>query len=84
MPQTALVSGNWKLLRDWDAGTVQLFNLAEDIGESKDLSKSNPEKYGEMVALMEQRLKETGAQLPVPNPDYDPANQSTPRRRRNR
>jgi arylsulfatase A-like enzyme len=82
-PQTAVIAGSWKLLKDWETGTCQLFNLADDISEKNDLSKSNPEKVAEMMALMEQRLKETDAQLPTVNPDYDPSAQSQQRQRRN-
>ena len=72
VPQTALISNHWKLLKDWDAGTTKLFNLKTDIGETKDLSMEEPEQFKQMVATMEKRLEETKAQLPTENPDYDP------------
>jgi len=81
-PQTALIAGHWKLLKDWESDTVQLFNLSEDLGEQNDRSKSNPEKLNEMVSLMDQRLKETDAQLPAENPDYDPDTEPQQRKRR--
>lgn len=70
-PQTALISNGWKLFRDWDAGTTKLFNLNTDIGETKDLSSEEPGIFRKMVAAMDKRLEETGAQLPAENPDYD-------------
>ncbi len=39
--------GNWKWV-DMEDGKGGLFNLAEDIGESKDLSQSDPDKLAEM------------------------------------
>ncbi|NNJ71229.1 MAG: sulfatase-like hydrolase/transferase [Kiritimatiellales bacterium] len=81
-PQTALISDEWKLLKDWDAGTSKLFNLDTDIGETKDRSREEPERYAAMVQQMDQRLKETNAQLPTSNPNYDPTATQTTRRRR--
>ncbi len=82
-PQTALISNHWKLLRDWDAGTDQLYNLQSDIGEKTDLSAKEPEVFKKMVAAMETRLEETEAQMPTKNPDYDPSAESQ-REKKNR
>ena len=71
-PQSAIISNHWKLLKDWETGSYHLFNLTEDLGEKEDRSKSNPDKLQEMVSLLDLRLKMTDAQLPSPNPDYDP------------
>lgn len=79
-PQTALIACNWKLLKDWDEGTYKLYNLKNDLSESKDLSSTELKKFHSMVKAMEMRLKETGAQLLKENADYDPA--TAPKRRR--
>lgn len=71
-PQTALVSGDWKLLKDWESGTCELFNLKTDIGEQTDLSAHEPKRFAAMYETLKTRLVETGAQLPTENPDYDP------------
>ncbi|MDP6361433.1 MAG: hypothetical protein QF473_40360, partial [Planctomycetota bacterium] len=43
-----------------------------DIGESKDLAKTNPEKTQELLKHLEQWRKETGAPIPTEaNPNYD-------------
>jgi hypothetical protein len=55
------------------------------LGEQTDLSKKESARFKTMVAAMEQRLKETNAQRPTENPDYDPdAVHQQPRQRRNR
>jgi len=47
--QAAVRKGNWKV--DMLAGAApQLFNLAEDIGEAKDLASAQPEKLRELKA----------------------------------
>ena len=69
VPQTALVSGHWKLLKDWETGTYKLFDLQADLGEQNDLSAKEPEVFNKMRMEMEQRLQDVNAQLPVKNPD---------------
>ena len=81
-PQTALISGHWKLLKDWETGTTRLFNLKTDIGEQTDLSKSNPDKLKDWVERMDQRLEETAAQLPTGNPGYKSSSEVQRRRRK--
>jgi arylsulfatase A-like enzyme len=76
VPQTALVMGDWKLLRNWEEGSDKLYNLKSDIGESTDLSSKEPEMLKRMIAGMEARLTETKAQLPEANPDYNPNTES--------
>ncbi|HCM74873.1 MAG TPA: sulfatase, partial [Cytophagales bacterium] len=44
--------GNWKLVNlqpPLDNKKLMLFNVAEDLGETKDLSKNNPEKFEELL-----------------------------------
>lgn len=58
--QRALRHGNWKLVRydsaadDGDAGVAtptKLYNLADDIGESRDLAAAQPEKVKELETI---------------------------------
>ncbi|CAA6690291.1 MULTISPECIES: sulfatase [unclassified Lentimonas] len=72
-PQSALILGDYKVLYDWESQSIQLFNLKDDLGETKDLSKSMPDKTQEMINLLHDRLKAIDASLPTPNPDYDPS-----------
>lgn len=77
---TYVVNDPWKLIRRYGRGEnrsdkFELFNIKEDIGETKDLSQSNPEKVKELAKLIERNNHETGQLLPKLNPDYDPAAQ---------
>ncbi|MDP2336245.1 MAG: sulfatase [Bacteroidota bacterium] len=47
----AIRKGDWKLLKHRDHPDVELYNLAEDIGEQNDLSKARPEKVKELQQL---------------------------------
>ncbi len=50
-----------------------LFHLKDDLGETTDLSKSQPEKAEELRQQLLVWQKETGAVIPsLPNPDFDP------------
>jgi arylsulfatase A-like enzyme len=46
--QWALRQGNWKLVKIGAKKEVQLFDLATDIGESKDLAAQKPELVNEL------------------------------------
>ncbi len=61
--QCLLIKGDWKITNisyPFDETAFALYNLAEDLGESNDLSKSNPKKFGEMMKEWEVFKKKTG------------------------
>lgn len=50
--QCLLIKGNWKITnikRPFDETAFALYNLSHDLGETTDLSKSNPKKFTEMM-----------------------------------
>lgn len=72
-PGGAIRDGDYKLLEYFENGTVQLFNLANDIGEQKDLSKIEIQKTKKLTDKLHQWRKDVDAQMMKPNPGYDPA-----------
>ncbi len=62
LPTSAIRLGDYKLIKDLNSGEMRLFNLVEDIGESKDLSKSMPDKAAELSRKLTDYLKEVGAE----------------------
>jgi arylsulfatase A-like enzyme len=75
-PSVSVHQNDWKLIRVFHAGEngdhrYHLFNLANDIGETKNLAKSNPEKVQQLDALITDFLADTGAVTPIPNPNFD-------------
>ena len=80
-PCGAVRAGKWKLIEYFEDGRGELYDLAEDIGEAKDLAKTNPAKAAELRALLKAWRKRVGAKMPTPNPDYDPARAREVRRR---
>ena len=64
--QCLLIKGNWKITNisePFDEAAFALYNLSEDIGETNDLSKSNPQKFKEMMEEWELFKKKTGVIL---------------------
>ncbi|MEM7368609.1 MAG: sulfatase [Bacteroidota bacterium] len=72
-PGGGIRDGDYKLLDYFENGTIQLFNLKEDIGEQNDLSKIEVEKAQELKAKLDQWRIDVGAQMMKPNPNYDPS-----------
>ena len=62
-PAAAIRSGDWKLVEFLETGNVELYNIKQDIGESKDLST----QYTHQVRIMRSKLhdwyKQTGAKF---------------------
>lgn len=62
LPMSAIRLGDYKLMKNLNTGELRLFNLAEDIGESTDLSRSMPGKTKELHGLLTEYLKAVDAE----------------------
>ncbi len=49
-PQSAIRKGDYKVVYEWDTKNAQLFNLVDDLGEKKDLSKEKTELTEQLTA----------------------------------
>lgn len=59
-PSSAIRHRNWKLIhRSKPVNEFELFDLSTDVGESKNLAESQPEKLEEMKILLNRWLKKT-------------------------
>lgn len=74
-PGGAVRAGDFKLLEYYENGTVQLFNLHEDIGEQNDLAHTHPEKTDKLRSMLHAWRKSISAKMMEPNPDYVPTEQ---------
>lgn len=71
-PGGAVRSGDYKLLEYFENGTVQLFNLREDIGEQNDLSLVEPERAAKLREKLHAWRRNVSANMMLPNPEYAP------------
>ncbi len=73
-PQSAPVSiirkGSWKLIEFLETGAVELYDLSQDIGESNDRAKSDPDRAGELLKELKAWKAEVGADPMLPNPQF--------------
>lgn len=73
----AIRQADWKLIYFEKYGRLELYNLKQDIKESRDLVKAYPEKARDLARLLTRKLKQQHAQMavlkstgkPVPYPD---------------
>ena len=54
------------MIEYYENGTVQLFDLENDIGERKDLAKSKPEIAQKLKKMFHDWRKEVDAKMPYP------------------
>ena len=73
-PGGAIRAGDYKLLEYSENGTVQLFNLKNDIGEQNDLAKSQPAKAKALSKKLSAWRKRVSEQMMKRNPNYDSTN----------
>jgi len=71
-PAGAVRSGNYKLVEFFEDGHVELYNLKEDIGETRDLARKMPEKASELHGKLKAWRQAIRAPMPTPNAAYQP------------
>ena len=71
-PYSAIRSGDFRLVHFYEDGRDELYDLANDIGETKDLATTQPERAKALRTRLDTWLKSVDAQLPTANPSYDP------------
>ncbi len=72
-PAGAVRAGEWKLIEFYDDGRLELYNLKDDIAEAHNLAKKMPQKAKQLQQTLAAWRKSVKADMPTPNPDYDPA-----------
>jgi arylsulfatase A-like enzyme len=70
-PSSIVRSGDWKLIFYHEDRRVELYNLADDIGEQTDLAGRQPQRVAELRTKLDAWLADTGAVMPKPDPRFD-------------
>lgn len=61
---SAIRSGDFKLIRFYDDDSIELYNLRDDISESRDIAKEMPDKASQLQSKLEHWLRQTNASQP--------------------
>ena len=71
-PHSIIRQGPWKLIFHPASRRTELFNIDEDIGETRDLASQEPRRTAELSQLLAARLNEMGASMPIDRETGDP------------
>ncbi len=69
--------GDWKLIRWYETGPefpelLELYNLRDDLGETRNLASERPDKVERLNELIANWVKRANVKEPKLNPAYDP------------
>ncbi|MBN8457170.1 MAG: sulfatase [Verrucomicrobia bacterium] len=71
-PFSSIRQGDWKLIHNHTDNSRELYNIAADIGETRNLAGENPGKARELAVLLATRLRSMNALMPVSKATHRP------------
>lgn len=71
-PYGAIRRGDHRLVEFYDDHRVELYNLRDDIRERNNIAHSTPDRVKSLRDELHAWLRAVDAQMPTPNPNYDP------------
>jgi len=69
-PASSIRRGQWKLIEYFEGPRLELYDLANDPGETRDLAPAKPDLARGLAERLRAWREEVGARLPSKNPDY--------------
>jgi arylsulfatase A-like enzyme len=69
-PGSSIRSGPFKLIEFFEDGRLELYNLADDISETRNLAASLPDVTARLHAQLRAWRESMEAKIPAPNPDW--------------
>lgn len=72
-PAGAIRAGDWKLVEFFEDNRVELYNLRDDLSETKNLAATMPAKAGELRKKLHTWRQELHAPMPTKNTEITPA-----------
>jgi arylsulfatase A-like enzyme len=69
-PVGAIHAGDFKLMEFLETGAVELYNLREDIGETRNLARQSPEKAKELRARLAAWRTRVRAAMPTMKTEF--------------
>jgi arylsulfatase A-like enzyme len=74
-PVSAVRQGDWKLLEYFEDNRIELYNLADDLAEARNLAATHPDSAGRLRTQLHAWRKSVNAQIPKPNPNRSNRNE---------
>ena len=71
-PHSAIRSGDYRLVHFYEDNHDELYKLTDNASESPNIAAQEPARTKSLRERLESWLKSVDAQLPTPNPNYDP------------
>jgi arylsulfatase A-like enzyme len=72
-PAGVVREGDWKLIEQYEDGSLELFNLAKDPSETTDLAAAEPARVASLRGKLEAWRRSVGAEPTKPNPNFNRA-----------
>lgn len=69
-PSSIILEENWKLIHYYEDGSEVLYNLENDLSETRDLAAEYPDKVASLSAQLFDFLEAAGARFPEQDPEY--------------
>lgn len=73
VPSSVIRKGPWKLIETFDPEGFELYNLTDDLSETRNVAGNDTAKLNELRRELEAWRKDVGAEMMKPNPDYAPS-----------
>lgn len=70
-PAGAIRDDDWKLIEHFEDGSLELFHLRDDPGETRDCAADAPDRVAELRGKLEAWRREVGARSMTANPRFD-------------
>ncbi|MFM7163465.1 MAG: sulfatase-like hydrolase/transferase, partial [Planctomycetaceae bacterium] len=80
LPVSLVQQGEWKLLEFLEDGRLELYNLQDDLGETRNLAEEQPERTRELKARLDAWRRSIKAPLPQENTEREPVQRKNRRR----
>jgi len=71
-PGASVRAGDYKLIEFYEDGCTQLYNLREDIGETRNLIDEMPDLAARLKEMLAAWREQVEAKIPEPNPAFEP------------
>ena len=72
VPSSVIRQGKWKLIESFDPEGIELYNLQDDLGETKNLAETEADITKKLRGELDAWRQQVRAEPMMPNPNYDP------------